>query len=340
MTEDEFDLLLVDAREQLAADIDDERASALPDFASMIAAAHEFDPEQVPLEWVHEAEALAPVLDLRARESAAGMLAENQLDGLIAEARSAAEVDVADRRLAAIPAFTAPSVALRKRRWVPLLAAAAAIVGLALALPRLLDRFVDAARSEGATNNQAEFRSQERGNDATDPHPKMERVGPSNTTGEAIAVPDAHKLEAATGPAPEPATAAKPGASKRSLDERIAALDDEAQRQWAAGELEAAQATFRTIIELAGHGRHADLAYGDLFTLTHQRKDEVGELGLWREYLRRFPKGRFADDARAGVCRRSDADERDACWQTYLDDFPSGVHRRSATRALDGSESP
>ncbi len=47
-----------------------------------------------------------------------------------------------------------------------------------------------------------------------------------------------------------------------------------------------------------------------------------------------FPRGRYADDARAGLCRRAASDERDACWQQYLTDFPAGVHRPQAERAL------
>jgi hypothetical protein len=161
----------------------------------------------------------------------------------------------------------------------------------------------------------------------------MERVDREGETGEAIPMPPPQpEAQPETQPETQPhADTAK----TRSLDERVAALDDEAQRQWAAGELEAAEEAFRAIIKLAGRNRHADLAYGDLFTLTHQRKDDQAELELWREYLRRFPKGRFADDARAGLCRRGPEAERTSCWQAYLRDFPDGVHRRSAERALE-----
>ncbi len=347
MTEDELDLLLTDVREQIAIDIDDERASVAPDFASMMAAAHEYDAAQVPFAWVEEADELAPVVDLRSRPSELAMLADDQLDALIDEAKLAAESDVANRRLRAIPAFSlaqAPRTNTGARRWVPRLALAAAIVGLALALPRLFDRFVDAARGEAANKNQAEFQDhqRERLNDAERRSPRMESVEPAPSHAERRA-PE-HQAKPANTEAPEhrapraeapqaEAPQAEP-TSKRSLAERVAALDDEAQRRWAAGELEAAEEAFRAIIKLAGLSRHADLAYGDLFTLTHQRRDAAAELALWSEYVRRFPDGRFADDARAGLCRRGPTDEREACWLTYLAEFPDGAHRRTAERAV------
>lgn len=342
-----------EAREQLEAELASERTRVVPDFAAVVALAHARAPERVPSEWVVEAEMLAPVVDLRVRDSEA-LLPEHELDALLGEARELAEHDVAARRLEPIPSFVPPvGIAPRRRArsGLALLSfatlAAAALIGLALALPSLLDRFVDAARSEATNKNQAEFQERGEGPDAAEfVPPRMERSESSAAHGEAIAVPEAS-------PSPElepqlPAPRARPKASDAkapastsvlapegpSLDERVAALDDEAQRRWAAGELEAAEEAFRAIIKLAGKGRHADLAYGDLFTLTHQRKDDAAELALWREYLGRFPKGRFADDARAGVCRRGPEDEREACWQAYLTDFPSGVHRRSAERAL------
>lgn len=340
MTENDLSTFLVGVREQIAADIDDERSSVIPDFASMIAAAHEHDPERTPIERVHEADALAPVFDLRARDSEAAMIAEDQLDALIGEARVTAERDVAERRLAAIPVFSLAGVEPRTRPWIPVLVAAAAIAGLTLALPRLFDRFVDGARNEAANNNQAEFQARERDDAEAEQPPRMERVRPDSETGEAIAMDHASHAARRHEPAKLEETKPKPKADERSLADRIAALDDEAQRLWAAGELEAAGEAFRAIIKLAGRTRHADLAYGDLFTLTHQRKDESTELALWHEYLRRFPSGRFADDARAGLCRRGPADDRASCWRAYLADFPTGVHRRSAERALGTSDSP
>jgi hypothetical protein len=341
MTEDGLDVMLADAREQIAADLEDERGWVTPDFAAMIAAAHQHDPERVPIEWLHEAEALAPVVDLRAREPEFARIGDEQLDALIGEARLAAERDIADRRLAAIPAFAVPQPLVRSRRWVMRLAIAAAFVGVAVAGARLLERSFDAARNGAATKNQAEFQDRLRGGNEAEPVPRMERVDRGGETGEAVRMPAIPEDVPLVDGDARARTRSRPDrADQTDRTDRILALDAEAQRLWAAGELEAAQEVFRALLELAGHSRHADLAYGDLFTLTHQRKDDAAELALWREYLREFPRGRFADDARAGVCRRGPADERASCWQAYLDDFPTGVHRRTAERALDTSDSP
>lgn len=356
--DDQLDRWIGEARERIETDIARERTRVVPDFAAMVALAHERAPQDVPSAWVSEAELLAPVVDLRTRESEA-LLPDDELDALLGEAREQAERDVAARRLEPIPSFVPPPSlaqpgARRRSTLVVVGLAAAALIGLAFALPSLFDRFVDAARSEATNKNQAEFQERGEGPESAElAPPRMERSDSSAAHGEAIAVPEPSAspadVDEVSEPAPRARTksdAAKSDAGKTpalegpSLDERVAALDDEAQRRWAAGELEAAEEAFRAIIKLAGTRRHADLAYGDLFTLTRQRKDEAAELALWREYLERFPQGRFADDARAGVCRRGPADARERCWQAYLNDFPSGVHRRAAERALGVEEPP
>lgn len=358
MSDDQLERWIGEARERIETDIASERIRVVPDFAAMVALAHERAPQDVPSAWVSEAELLAPVVDLRTRESEA-LLPEDDLDALLGEARELAEHDVAARRLGPIPSFVpAPALGLhppqallggRGRTLVTIGLVAAALIGLAFALPSLFDRFVDAARSEATNKNQAEFQDRGEGPESAElAPPRMERSDSSAAHGEAIAVPEASASPAELDALPEPAPRARtksdaanaPALAGPSLDERVAALDDEAQRRWAAGELEAAEEAFRAIIKLAGKRRHADLAYGDLFTLTRQRKDEAAELALWREYLERFPQGRFADDARAGVCRRGPTDAREACWQAYLNDFPSGVHRRAAERALGVEEPP
>jgi hypothetical protein len=350
MSDEQLDRWLGEARERIAADIASERARVVPDFAAMVARAHERAPQEVPSEWLSEAELLAPVVDLRTRESEA-LLGEHELDALLGEARELAEHDVAARRLEPIPSFEPRrlhprSGSRRRSTLVTIGLAAAALLGLALALPSLLDRFVDAARSEATNKHQAEFQDRGEGPESAElVPPRMERSDSSAAHGEAIAVPQPSPSSAELD-TPKPTPRTRSGEAKvlspqgPSLDERVAALDDEAQRRWAAGELEAAAEAFRAIIKLAGKGRHADLAYGDLFTLTRQRKDEAAELALWREYLGRFPQGRFADDARAGVCRRGPEHEREPCWQAYLVDFPRGVHRRAAERALGATEPP
>ena len=101
-----------------------------------------------------------------------------------------------------------------------------------------------------------------------------------------------------------------------------------------------AERLFRRLAKRAGRGRLGDLAYGDLFTLARQRDERGKEAELWREYLRRFPDGRFADDARAGLCRRASGSAQLQCWERYLEDEPDGAHRAQARRALAVEGSP
>ena len=77
--------------------------------------------------------------------------------------------------------------------------------------------------------------------------------------------------------------------------------------------------------------RAAEAAYGDLFAL--ERRLGGDAVTLWRAYLRQFPRGRYADDARAGVCRREPAADRGQCWTEYLAAHPDGAHRREAEQA-------
>lgn len=112
-------------------------------------------------------------------------------------------------------------------------------------------------------------------------------------------------------------------------------LEEEAQALWQRGELAAAEQKFREVLHVAGHGRRAELAYGDLFTLARQMRGSDGQMEVWREYLARFPRGRFAEDARAGLCQRATEDARAACWREYLEYHPSGAHRALAEAARD-----
>lgn len=135
--------------------------------------------------------------------------------------------------------------------------------------------------------------------------------------------------------AAEPTTEAPPtgrtrSGRARSSGARLRELDEQAQAHWKAGRLDRAQAALEQIVRLGGRTRWAELAFGDLFTLAHQAGDSARESRLWRRYLARFPRGRFADDVRAGQCRRAPAARRASCWTHYLADFPRGAHQRDA----------
>lgn len=111
-----------------------------------------------------------------------------------------------------------------------------------------------------------------------------------------------------------------------------------AHAAWRAGDLARAERLFRRLAKRAGTGRLGDLAYGDLFTLARQRGERGKDAKLWREYLRRFPQGRFADDARAGLCRRAEGQAQRQCWERYLQAMPKGAHRAQASRSVAATE--
>jgi hypothetical protein len=337
---DALDSLIEDTRASLDAELVRERRLVAPDFAAVVAAARARDPEAVSEAAVREAGELAPIVQLGGhhpsfagdhRYHGAGELSDEQLDGWIADAREHAEADVAARRLAGVPPLRDASVSERPGRgWAMVLAVAAILIGLAVAVPRLLDVFVDGSYREAeSTPNQAEYVVPEA-------HPEGDlRLRPERAPIEPVLQHAIRHEEQQQAPeAPEPRSKSPRSSGVEGKRDRIAQLDAEAQARWAEGDLAGAEQRFREIIELAGRSRYADLAYGDLFTLARQRNDQATERSLWQEYLELFPSGRFADDARAGLCRRAAETEREACWREYLDDFPRGVHTRTAERIL------
>ena len=131
------------------------------------------------------------------------------------------------------------------------------------------------------------------------------------------------------------APAARPRARTRpALPSAGPSLEDEAQALWERGELAAAEQKLRQVLAVAGRGARAELAYGDLFALVRQLRGADGQVEVWREYLRSFPAGRFADDVRAGLCLRAAAEQRGECWRDYLEHHPRGIHRAQAEAAL------
>ena len=74
--------------------------------------------------------------------------------------------------------------------------------------------------------------------------------------------------------------------------------------------------------------------------LARQRHDAAAEAKLWERYVRRFPGGRYVDEARAGLCRRASGDAATRCWRAYLDDRPRGTYRDQARAALGDAPSP
>lgn len=100
---------------------------------------------------------------------------------------------------------------------------------------------------------------------------------------------------------------ARPIAGAPSLDE----LDRRAQEMWAGGKRKEAEAIYREIVRRGGQSRHAELAFGELFSLVKLRgRDPISD---WKAYLRRFPDGRYAADAITGLCARDEAPDPSMC---------------------------
>jgi len=116
------------------------------------------------------------------------------------------------------------------------------------------------------------------------------------------------------------------GEHRKRLPTPLATLEQEAQTRWQAGDLEGAQTVLRHIIRRSGTSRASELAYADLFAVMRQLGGEAAQHETWQAYLQQFPRGRFADDVRASLCRRSSDREQTKCWGDYLQHHPKGAH--------------
>lgn len=163
-----------------------------------------------------------------------------------------------------------------------------------------------------------------------EPEPKLEVEPTEPPTSEAE---EAAPIEAPprTAPRKRRATETQPPLH----DDPVTALEAAAREAWAQGRLATAERHLRAILRLEGKSRRAELAYGDLFSLALQRSGAAGQAAVWREYLQVFPRGTFAEDARAGLCRRHELDARADCWADYLERHPRGSHVAEARRHLD-----
>ena len=133
-------------------------------------------------------------------------------------------------------------------------------------------------------------------------------------------------------PEPETKTAPVPKvkATTRTKADDAATLEARAQAAWAAGDLALAERLLRKVIKTTSSRSRREQAYGDLLSLLELRGDQTRTRKLWRTYLRKYPRGRYADDLQARICR---SEATSACWSDYLKKHPKGAHRREAESA-------
>ena len=332
--------LLADAADGEAIDAGQRRVP--PSFAAVLARAHRIDPGSV------DETALERAADPPVRASTPDP--EQLLQTLVLAARAEAEASATQRE-----ARTAPALRRPRRRTALVLgavaatSAAAAAVALALSLRAdALD--LDAGRDSASLASARAERDDaggiavdgEREPTATRPRrarPDRRPASPSMAAPEPQPEPELEpepaQLEV------EPQLEARPQAKPRparSARTRLQELDDRARAALATGDLQRADDLLDKLIQRGGRHRLVEAAFGDRFAIAHRLHSASAQRGLWRAYLERFPDGRFADDARAGLCRRATMDTG-SCWSAYLDDFPRGAYRAQAERAL-GDDGP
>lgn len=325
----------------------DERARAhapVPDLADVLARAQVLAPRRVPAGLQQSLPSDEALEDDRDEPD----VADPRLRAFTQALRERHEQRLGERRHAPIPS---PPAARRVRAWVVAAVAVAVVVVIVGAGLEIVTR----ERTHGASPVAAEQSTSARptGGRVLERRPSAEARELASTTGEATtdeattgeattdepATGEAATGEATTGePATGEATTGEPrplawDAPGRGRGPSTATLEAQAREAWRNGQLERAERLFRTIVRREGRGARADLAYGDLFSLVRQRRGTAALAELWREYLRRFPRGRYAQDARAGLCRRAGADERAACWRRYLEAYPEGTFAREAKAA-------
>ncbi|MCA9662706.1 MAG: hypothetical protein KC486_30480 [Myxococcales bacterium] len=319
-----------------------------PDFAEVVRRAQAMAPEAIDDAAIDEAASLAEVVPLGVSAEPEPP-ADPELDAFIYDVRLRNQAIADERRMAGIPelALLRERPSSRRPLFAGLLALAAALALLFfVARPVLLG---GGAGGDGAVEAQRVYDGAATGRAIGPTGPRLETSAPSpaasagegghDDRADTTTTPaDAHGV-VSDGVDPERTTdadAPRPAKTRREIapESELEALDRQAQAAWRRGDLGEAERLLAALTERGGTSGHAELAFGDLFTLAHQRGRPAAQARYWRSYLRVFPRGRFADDARAGLCRQREGTAAATCWRRYLVRHPQGSHRVEAEEAL------
>jgi hypothetical protein len=326
-----------------------------PSFAAVVARARRIDPRSVPQAALERAE-----LHGRAAQRRHDTDLRDDVGALapfVAQARLDAEHDIAEREYSGVPPLQrGASRSARVRAWslVGGVMAAAAATVLALGL-------VDGWR---ATHDQdAMPRTQSLAGVDTTPdvyeavpgeEPAVEPASvPRRAVPERVAeLPEPASFAPAELPAVSslmdridapsalpPSTGPRAASSKVPREPTLRQLDARAQAALAAGDRELADRLYAQIITRGQQQPLVELAYAERFSLARAR-GVAQQRVLWRAYLQAFPRGRFADDADAGLCRTAPAQDKARCWGAYAEQFPTGAYRDHAERWVARGDDP
>lgn len=347
-----LDAFLADVTGSVDADVAQD--SGCPDFAAVVAMAHQLDPSRVPAQAVAEVGQYAPVVPLAGQRRRRSTRDDVAMAAFVSQVRAAVDVDVAEAFAARASAATlhaggaatdpAPAPAMAetqsgRRVWGAVLAVAAILLlvgGGVVSAVQLSAANDNPEPGQAALNEEPSSADQGQAEVIDTVAPRRRPVTPPATEVNTVEPePQSAPVETPESSARVVRRKAKPRKAPRAS---LAELDAQARQAWRAGDREQAKQLFSQVVARGGKAQLAEMAYGDLMAIARQQKARAAEAKLWRAYLRRFPKGVYADDARAGLCRRAGEHDASSCWQRYLDDFPGGSHAKAAGRALASPE--
>lgn|GEM_PF-1308120 len=305
------------SEDDLQAWLDDAALAPPGDFADVVRRAAALPGGRVSTRDVEDAEAL-PVdeAELRARANFGSL--ETFLDDASAFVAAQGQGEPPPLRVGGSPRWRRPVLGALA------VAAAVALLWVGASRWRSAATQTDASSSYSAASDRSDRESQETAS---------RQRSPSRVTPKPEPPPES---EPVLEPEPEPELEPEPAPQREAPSPRptLAELDQRAREAWRAGDLDRARTLFERIVARGGRSERADIAYGDLFALARRLGETKRLRRHWTRYVKRFPNGRYIDDARAGLCRAATGQAQRRCWEAYLRARPQGTFRADAEAAL------